>query len=80
MTNIQEKVDALCYILFVLLIVVMFGTINDPDVVRKYPDQGERVCVVIFGSMICYISLRLVCYIGLIMIAKFLKSICILFE
>jgi len=71
MANIQEKIDALCYILFVLLIVVMFGTINDPDQIRKYPDEGERIWILIFGLIICYIGLR--------MIAKFLKSICTLF-
>jgi hypothetical protein len=79
MANIQEKIDALCYILFVLLIVVLFSTFNDPDMVKIYPYQGERVCVIIVVSMVLYIGLRLVCYIGLRMITKFIKSICILF-
>lgn len=71
MANIQEKIDALCHILFMLLTIGCFTTFNDPDQVRKYPDEGERIWILIFGLIICYIGLRI--------IAKFLKSICILF-
>ena len=70
--KINKKIDALCFIIFIIYIVCMLFCFNEKEVVKLIPNKEERVASFIFGVPIFYILSKI--------LAKFLKSIYILFE
>lgn len=66
-----NKIDALCYILFVFYSICLCFCFNDVEFVKLQPNEGARIWLFVGTMFVFYVISKI--------LAKFLKSICIIF-